>query len=294
MKIFVKDETSTLESVILGIGVDRGEPRGINPVMREHLKNKTYPIEEDICAEIKTFEDVLTSNGVQVHRPSNLSKTEQIFARDIGFVIEDYFFISNMKHQIRSAELDGIRHVLDSIDTSKLVEIPKDIYVEGGDVLLWNEFVFIGLGDRTTKNAVPFIQDIFPNKTILGFDMVVDQESADKNILHLDCAFQPIGKDEAIIYYDGFKSKPTEILDLFPKDKLLEVSLDEKNRMFPNIFSISPSKIVVERGFERLKHELIQRGYEVFEVDYSEVCKLGGLLRCSTLPLKRKSAEDSA
>jgi N-dimethylarginine dimethylaminohydrolase len=45
---------------------------------------------------------------------------------------------------------------------------------------------------------------------------------------------------------------------------------------------------VVEQGFGRLKSGLIERGYEVFEVDYSETSKLGGLLRCSTLPLKRK------
>ena len=59
--------------------------------------------------------------------------------------------------------------------------------------------------------------------------------------------------------------------------------------MFPNIFSISPTKIAIEKGFTRLKDELLGRGYEVFEVDYSETSKLGGLLRCSTLPLKRKA-----
>ena len=59
--------------------------------------------------------------------------------------------------------------------------------------------------------------------------------------------------------------------------------------MFPNIFSISPSKIVLEQGFERLKAGLTKRGYEVFEVRYSETSKLSGLLRCSTLPLKRKT-----
>lgn len=288
MEIFVNNETSALKSVILGIGTDRGEPRGINPMMRKHLKNNTFPIEENICAEIKTFENVLISNGVQVHRPSNLSETEQIFTRDIGFVIEDYFFISNMKHPVRTVELDGIKHILDRIDSTKKVDIPEGIVVEGGDVILWNEFIFIGIGDRTTKNAIAFIQSIFPHKTVLGFDIVLDQKSADNNILHLDCTFQPIGKDEAIIYHNGFEKPPIEILDLFPKDKLVEVSLEEKNRMFPNVFSISPTKIVIEKGFERLKHELEERGYEVFEVDYSETSKLGGLLRCSTLPLKRK------
>ena len=288
MELFVTNETSELESVILGIGIDRGKPRGINPMMRKHMSSNTYPTESDICAEIKTFEEVLKQNGVSVIRPSNLPETEQIFTRDIGFVIDDYFFISNMKHSVRSAELKGIKHVLDGINPSKKIEIPSEITVEGGDVVLWNEYVFIGIGDRTTENAIGFIQDIFPNKTVIGFDIIVDQNSADNNILHLDCTFQPIGTDEAIIYHDGFKNYPTEIMDLFPKEKLIEVTLDEKNQMFPNIFSISPGKIVIEKNFVRLKNALLERGYEVFEVDYSETSKLSGLLRCSTLPLKRK------
>ncbi|MCG8331154.1 MAG: arginine deiminase family protein [Chitinophagales bacterium] len=289
MELFVTNETSELESVILGIGIDRGKPRGINPMMRKHLSNNTFPTEDNICAEIKTFEDVLKQNGVMVHRPSNLPAIEQIFTRDIGFVIDDCFFISNMKHSTRSAEQEGIKHILDDIHLSNQIEIPGEIIVEGGDVILWNEYVFIGIGDRTTENAIGFIQNIFPNKTVVGFDIIVDQDSADNNILHLDCTFQPIGTDEAIIYHDGFKNHPEAIMDLFPKEKLIEVTLNEKNQMFPNIFSISPTKIAIEKGFTRLKDELLGRGYEVFEVDYSETSKLGGLLRCSTLPLKRKS-----
>jgi len=288
MNVFISDETSELESVILGIGMDRAEPTGINPMARKHLLNNTYPTEKNICHEIKTFENVLMKNGVQIHRPANLPATEQIFTRDIGFVIDDYFFIANMKHSSRSAEQNGIKHILDEIDLAKKIVIPSEVIIEGGDVILWNEFVFIGLGDRTTENAIGFIQNIFPNKTVLGFDIVVDQKSADKNILHLDCTFQPIGKEEAIIFQDGFKNSPKELMDLFPQDKLIEVTLDEKNRMFPNIFSISPAKVVIEKGFKRLKFELMERGYEVFEVDYSETSRLSGLLRCSTLPLKRK------
>lgn len=292
MDLLITNETSELESVILGIAREMGRAKAkeINPTMRKHIEEKTYPVAGDINEEIKTFENVLIENGVSVHRPSNIPNKGQVFARDIGFVIEDYFFKSNMRHESRLVEINGLNHILNGIDENKIISIPKEITIEGGNVILWNDFIFLGIGDRTTKNAIGFLQNFFPSKTILSFDLVADQSSADKDILHLDCAFQPIGKDEAIIYYDGFKKYPNELLDLFPKDKLFEISLSEKNRMFPNIFSISPSKIVVEKGFERLKNGLSERGYEILEVDYSETSKLGGLLRCSTLPLKRKSS----
>ena len=288
MEVLVTNETSELERVVLGIGIDRGTPRRINPMMRQHLENGTFPHEADICREIKTVEDVLKQNGVDVVRPTNLPETEQIFTRDIGFVIDDYFFKSNMKHSVRGKELEGINHILNDIAKSKQISIPDEITIEGGDVVLWNEFVFIGIGDRTTENAIKYIQNILPHKNVIGIEIIADQNSADHNILHLDCAFQPIGKDEAIIYCDGFKTFPKEILDLFPKEKRIEVSLKEKNQMFPNIFSIAPDKVVIEKNFVRLKDELVERGYQVFEVDYSETSKLSGLLRCSTLPLKRK------
>lgn len=289
MELFLQNETSELESVVLGIGIDRGQPRLINPTMRKHAQNHTSPSEETIQTEIQTFEEVLIQNGVHVLRPQNLRQTEQIFTRDIGFVIEDNFFISNMKHPVRASEIDGLQYFLDTIPHDKIVEIPPEITMEGGDVILWNDFIFLGIGDRTNEGAISFLQKRFPQKTVLGFPIVVDQACADKNILHLDCTFQPIGQEDAIIYLKGFQSPPSELLDLFPKDKLMEVSLEEKNQMFPNVFSISPRKVAIEKGFVRLKDTLIERGYEIFEVEYAETSKLGGLLRCSTLPLRRKA-----
>ncbi len=290
MKLYINNETSELECVVLGIGTNRGKPRSINPMIRKHLAEGTFPTEEDICAEIQTFENVLKQNGVEVLRPIDLQGKEQIFTRDIGFVIEDKFFVSNMKHAVRSEEQEGIQYILDKIEDTQIINIPKEILVEGGDVLVWNDHIFIGISDRTTANSVDFIQSIFPKKTVLGFEITVDQNSPDKNILHLDCTFQPIGTDEAIIYHNGFVKPPKVLLEMFPKEKLIEVDLDEKNQMFPNIFSISPKKIAVEKHFTRLITELKNRGYEVFEVDYRETSKLSGLLRCSTLPLRRKKS----
>lgn len=288
MDLFVSNETSQLESVILGIGKDKGAPRGINPSIRMHLENNTYPTEQDIRSEISTFEDALKKSGVQVLRTSNLSDVNQIFTRDIGFVIEDHFFVSNMKYPSRALEFEGIKPIVQQLDGSKVVEVPDEITMEGGDVILWNDYIFLGLGERTTRDAVGFLQQYFPQKTIIGFDLVVDPQDASNNILHLDCTFQPIGQDEAIIYRDGFKSTPDELLELFPKSKLIEITKQEKNQMFPNIFSVSSNKIVIEKGFSRLKQILQGRGYDLLEVAYSETSKLSGLLRCSTLPLKRK------
>ena len=58
--------------------------------------------------------------------------------------------------------------------------------------------------------------------------------------------------------------------------------------MNSNIFSISEKVIVSEKGFTRLNNELRNRGFFVEEIQYSKIAKMEGLLRCSTMPLKRK------
>lgn len=284
--ITVVNETAPLEAVILGIGTDRGVPRLINPVMKHHHAQGTYPEDEVVQQQLSAFEHILKASGVTVYRPTNLDGIEQIFARDIAFVIEDRLICANMKEAVRQNEIQGIRTILDLIQPSQIVHLPEEVYLEGGDVILWNDFIFVGLGERSNAAGVSFLQDLFPSKEIIGLELCTSDDHL-TNILHLDCAFQPIGWDEAIIYEAGFRVIPQALLDLFPGDKLIRVNQDQMNRMFPNIFSISPTRMVIEDGFCCLAKELKNRGYEPISIPYAEIAKLGGLFRCSTLPLRR-------
>ena len=286
LPLYVNDETSPLEAVVLGSALDMGKPLDINPVSKFHIQNGTYPLEEDLKQEITTFADVLKDQGIQVYRPETLKGVDQIFTRDIGFVIEDKFIIANMLERVRQRELPGIQHVLSQMDSGAFLKPPPAARVEGGDVILWGEHIFVGISYRTNMGGYEFLKTAFPHKHVHAIPLVVSDDPA-KHVLHLDCTFQPVGKDQAIIYHDGFKEKPEVLYDLFPKDKLIEVNEEEKVRMFPNVFSIGPDKVVVEKTFTRLKEALEERGFETFDVEYTETSKLSGLLRCSTLPLRR-------
>jgi len=58
--------------------------------------------------------------------------------------------------------------------------------------------------------------------------------------------------------------------------------------MNSNIFSISENVIVSENGFKRLNRLLSEQGFIVEEIKFSEIAKMEGLLRCTTLPLQRR------
>jgi N-dimethylarginine dimethylaminohydrolase len=282
----IQNETSTLKKVILGIAEDTGAPLDINPMSRWHIQQGTYPSDDLLKIEVDAFEQLLVENGVEVLRPKNIEGVEQIFCRDIGFVIEDKFLIANMKAEVRKKELPGITHIINTFSPDKVLQIPNDAIIEGGDVVLWNEYIFVGQSDRTNYAGYKFIKEKFPQKLVYPVQLNFGDDPED-NVLHLDCVFQPIGDNLAIIYEDGFTTWPNIIFELFGADNFIRVSKSQKNRMFPNILSLSKNTVVIEKSFHDLKFALKSKGFNVLEVDFFECSKLSGLFRCATLPIKR-------
>ncbi len=287
LPLHITSETNRLKTVVLGIGTDQGEPYEINPVAKMNKQQGTYPTPEDVQAEIAEAKAALENAGVEVIQPQNLSNKKQIFTRDIGFVIDDKFVVANMKESLRQGEIVGIQFVLDQIDPQNIIRVPEGATIEGGDVLIHGEHVLVGISKRTNMEGFEFLKSQFPHKQFHALALVISDDPK-VNILHLDCAFQPVGDKYAIFFEAGFTHKPKIIFDLFGEENLIRVSQDEKNRMFPNVFSIGPKDVLIEKNFSRLIQELEIRGIKCHPVKYSETSKLSGLLRCSTLPLVRE------
>lgn len=302
LKLRVTNETDRLKAVILGTAVSNGATptleEAYDPKSAEHIKAGTYPIEKDMVAEMDAFAAVLQKYGVQVYRPEIIRDCNQIFTRDIGFVIDDMFIKANILPD-RQAEFQAIEYIVKQMNPDKVVTPPEEVHIEGGDVMPWNEHIFIGTykGDdykeqvtaRTNMAGVAFIQKLFPHKKVKEFDLVKSKTEARDNALHLDCCFQPVGKNKAIIYKGGFRSEADYqyLVDIFGAENLFHIEREEMYEMNSNVFSISPEVVVSEKHFTRLNAWLRAQGFTVEEIPYSEISKQEGLLRCSTLPLLR-------
>lgn len=302
LKLRVTNETDRLKAVILGTAVSNGATptleEAYDPKSAEHIKAGTYPIEKDMVAEMDAFAAVLQKYGVQVYRPEIIRDCNQIFTRDIGFVIDDVFIKANILPD-RQAEFQAIEYIVKQMNPDKVVTPPEEVHIEGGDVMPWNEHIFIGTykGDdykeqvtaRTNMAGVAFIQKLFPHKKVKEFDLVKSKTEARDNALHLDCCFQPVGKNKAIIYKGGFRSEADYqyLVDIFGAENLFHIEREEMYEMNSNVFSISPEVVVSEKHFTRLNAWLRSQGFTVEEIPYSEISKQEGLLRCSTLPLLR-------
>ena len=303
LQLHVQDETSRLRAVVLGTAESNGPTpkpeEAYDPKSLEHIKAGTYPIEADMVPEMNASETVLKKYGVTVFRPQLISDYNQIFTRDIGFVIDNIFIKSNILPD-RERELDAIQYVIDQIQPAQVVRPPEEVHIEGGDVMLWGNYIFVGtykgsdykdyITARTNMHGVEYLRKLFPNKIVKEFDLVKSKIEARDNALHLDCCFQPVGKDKAIIYKRGFREEADYLflLQLFGKDNLFHIKRKEMYHMFSNVFSIAPDVVVSERKFTRLNNWLRKNGFTVEEIPYAEIAKQEGLLRCSTLPLIRE------
>ncbi|MGV4415045.1 dimethylarginine dimethylaminohydrolase family protein [Chryseobacterium sp. T1] len=303
MNLNIKNETGKLQSVVLG----QPNSLGTIPTLEESydaksyhtIQHNIYPQEKDVVMEMTEFEKVLKKHNVEVLRPEIIEDYNQVFSRDVAFVIDDKMVISNIIED-RADEQDAYRKIFEQVGWRNIINLPETAHIEGGDVIVWDDFLFIGTcysqdyrnfkTARTNEYAIEILKEYFPKKRILDFELKKNDKEPYQGVLHLDCTFNPVGKDKCIIYKNGFvdESDYHLILDIFGQENCFEVNDQEMFEMFPNIFSISPEVVVSDKAFTRMNNHLREEwGITVEEIPYREISKMGGLLRCSTMPLVR-------
>ncbi|MGK0307989.1 MAG: N-dimethylarginine dimethylaminohydrolase [Urechidicola sp.] len=302
LKLNIKNETSNLKAVVLGVAKNNGPIPKVedcyDPKSIQHVLAGTYPKEADMVLEMEAVAAILEKYNVEVFRPNIIENYNQIFSRDIAFVIDNKLVKANILPD-RDQEIEAISEVISKIDKKNIIKLPEECHVEGGDVMPWNDYIFVGtysgedysdyITARTNIDAVIALQELFPEKTVKSFELRKHNSDPKENALHLDCCFQPIGRNKAILHKNGFlvEKEYEWLLNFFGKENVFEIDKEEMFSMNSNIFSISEDVIISEKNFIRLNTWLRKNGFTVEEVAYAEIAKQEGLLRCSTMPLIR-------
>ena len=303
MNLHVQSETSRLRAVVLGLPYSPGPTPTLDQTFDsksyESVLHGVYPVEEDMVKEMDAFLAVLKKYDVDVYRPAPVENCNQVFSRDVGFVIDDKIIVSNIIPD-RQEEIDAYEEIYRQIHYKQIYNLPESVHVEGGDVVLYKDYIFLGQYDfpdyrqvktaRTNRLALDYLKMIFPEKTIFPLNLLKSDTDPYQGILHLDCTFMPVGRDKAIIYKKGFMNPrdADHLIEIFGKENVFEITTEEMYFMNSNVFSISEDVVVTEEHFTRLNKHLREKwGMTVETVPYREISKMGGLLRCSTLPLRR-------
>ena len=302
IEVKVDNDYSALKSVILGLAEDMGDPPKVfdvyDPRSLYHIKNNSYPSEVDVKKDVESFYKILIKHNVDVLRPDNIKNCNQVFARDLGFTISNIFFQSNIVPN-REEELVGVSGIINNLDAG-VVKLPDYMHIEGGDVVIHNDKLFIGtysgkdyselITARTNQESISYLEKMIPSKEIMSINIKKSNTDVFENVLHLDCCFQPIGKRKAIICPDSFvnKSDVEYLIGYFGKKNTYLAYGQEAYMLISNLLVISPEVIVSDKRFSKINTWLERNDFLVEKISYKNVSKMSGLFRCSTLPLLRE------
>lgn len=248
----------------------------INKIQRTYIKEN---IDKKLaCTQHAQLVETMKAHEVTVHTvPADEQFPEQVFMRDSGFTIEDTLYIARMESSIRRGEEKQLTSFVESIH--KPYRLLQEGTIEGGDVILTEKTVYIGASSRTSKDSINVLQDNHPG-------LVFQWIQFDHSYLHLDCVFQPISSDYALVYEDAIEEESLELLK--KHYTFIPVSKEEQFHLGVNILSIGSGKIIALPMNKNTNAALRDKGFTVIEVEFSEIIKSGGSFRCVTLPVLRR------
>jgi N-dimethylarginine dimethylaminohydrolase len=279
MLLSIKDEFSQLTDVVVCFGENVPEFDKCfidEPEFTKYHKrswNKSLLLKQQ-----EVFFTRLEHYGVTLHFPQTKPElTQQMYTRDTGFVIGPNVYYSRCREfSQRNGEVEPLLKLLHKLDVNpkNIVEL-KSGSIEGGDVLVENESVYIGNGSRTSVSAI----------SELGKHERIAKLHLGPNVMHLDTRLTLLPKNYVLIYPEAFLKKDLELLS--KKHRFIEVKQSELENLGTNVFFLNPEVIFSPKHNRRINKELKKAGFYIEDLDYTEPVNLGGSFRCTTMPLVR-------
>lgn len=276
-KTFCMSEYDTLKRVILCQPQYMTIREVINET-QEHFIDEGIHIERAL-QQHEEFVKTLKNHDIDVILlPYHKKYPEQVFTRDIGFTLGQTIFVANMATDVRAGEENVLKQWLEDEEISYYNLVEE--LIEGGDVVIDRDTVYVGLSNRTNQKAADQLKRLLTDFQIVTIPFK-------ERYLHLDCVFNVISPDVALIYPKALSQKE---IDLFAsRYDLIEVSEEEQFQLGTNVLSIGNKRLFSLPVNTNVNNQLRKRGFEVIEVDITEIIKSGGSFRCCTLPILRES-----
>ena len=209
-------------------------------------------------SQYNNFINALSKNNIKLYFIDiNKNATQQV-----GFVIDDLLFVSKMKEKERKIETESfMKFVKDN--NIKYYEMKNNI--EGGDVIKYQDVIFVGISSRTSIQAVNELQEVLIN---MKNNTKVIPVNFDTSKIHLDCVFNTLDKGSAVI-------------SPYVYDNLYEISKKDADDLATNYVYLGNKKLLSSN--KSVTEMLIEKGYEMEFIEYSEIMKSQGSLGCSCI-----------
>ena len=224
------------------------------------------PIDIDLAVrQHECYRDALHAAGCTVRVfDFNQDLADAVFVEDVAVVLDELIIMGCMGVKSRLPELDGWRKIF--IEIRKVVELPVDALLEGGDVLRIGRDLIIGISTRTNRLAIEAV-----TKLVSPFGYVVHAVPV-IGCLHLKTACTALD-DETLLLNPNWLDCAS-----LPVKKQI-VALDQWGA---NVVRL-PNQILTNSEHLATIDQLQRLGYPVTAVDLSEFAKAEAGATCLSL-----------
>ncbi|WP_185819786.1 dimethylarginine dimethylaminohydrolase family protein [Salibacterium salarium] len=272
---YALNEYATLKEVLMCLPEKMKIKQPLNEAQKKYKKEN---INQDIALrQHEELRKTLEAHDVKVKLlpvADNKTLPEQVFTRDLGFASDNGIFLGRMNEKIRNPETDIAKNWLEAENWN--YEELRNGSLECGDVLIDGDVVYVGKSNRTTETAIKELKKLFFDKKIVVLPI-------GKKYLHLDCVFNIIAPRTAILHPDAFAKEDVRRISMHYRT--IVINADEQFHLGTNVLSIGNDTIISLPGNNRINNEMKEWGFNVIEVEFSEIIKSGGAFRCVTFPL---------
>jgi dimethylargininase len=218
-------------------------------------------------AQHKAYQGCLAALGVRiVSLPAQPELPDAVFVEDVAVVVDEVAVISIMGAPSRRPEASTLANTLSRYRPIKFLVEPATL--DGGDVLRAGRFVFVGLSQRTNREAFFQLSDLLGS---YGYQV---QAVEVRDCLHLKSACSYIGSDTMLVNrsrIDTERLRGFELIDVPDEEPAAANAL------------LVEDVVIIPASFPKTRALLEERGFRVKAIDLSELQKAEAGVTCTSL-----------
>jgi dimethylargininase len=217
------------------------------------------------------YEQALRDSGFEIVRlPELADYPDAVFVEDTALLLDGHAVILRPGAPSRAGEVESTAAGLSG--HFELHRLERG-FVDGGDVLRIGRTLYIGLSTRTDAEGIRALGDV---ATPLGFEVV---QAELRNCLHLKTGATLAGADMhgvTVLLYSERAVDPLQFAHVEP------LAVDEGEPAAANCLRVR-DRLILPAGNPRTAGALRDRGFQVTEVDVSELQKAEAGVTCMSL-----------
>ena len=198
-----------------------------------------------------------------IELPADADYPDSVFVEDAAFVLDDLAVITRPGAESRRGEVTSIAEAL--APYRRLVHIETPATLDGGDVLVLDDRIFVGLSRRSNEAALEQLRRL-TGREVIG--VTVD------GCLHLKSAVTRVSSDALLIDRNWVDAAPFGGWSL--------IDIDPAEPFAANALRIGEA-VVYPAAFPGTRSRLEARGLVVHTVDADELAKAEGGVTCCSI-----------